>query len=230
MSTDEMRHYLDLVGDRYSIIHEGILDSIKNWVQSLGNPVKQRGQELTAQLASQLRSKYSATVPQQTQKSNKDWMWAKLSYKNLYDFAKHSGFTDNDIDRALKNPIVTNNLKQLFRTLPADTVKPTLPLSGATIKNNTGFISATIDKQTRQYLSKAIATAVIDGLSYIEQSAAADNEKQPQSQTPTPTAATKTAEPEKSPTTGSGPSENPEQIKQAVDKIKTYLASKEGVV
>jgi hypothetical protein len=223
-----MRNYLNLVEDRYSIIHEGIFDSIKNWIAGLGSPVKRRGQELINQLAAKLKTKYAATVPQQTQQSNKDWMWSKLSYKNLYDFVKSSGFSDEEIDRALQNPIVTNNLKQLFRTLPADVNKPVLPLKGAAIKNNTGFVSTTVDRQTKQYLSKAIATAIIDGLSYIEQSKASTGNTRPSASTAaaSTTSATNTTTP--AGTTAASDVQDPAQIKQAVDKIKTYLASKEG--
>jgi len=225
----EMRHYLNIVEDKNSIIHEGILDSIKKWVSGLGGPVKQRGQELINDLAAQLKSKYGAAVPKQTQQANRDWMWGKLTYKNLYDFLKKNQFEDADIDTALRNSIVSNNLKQLFRTLPADVEKPTLPLKGATIRNNTNFISAAVDSQSKQYLSKAIALAVIDGLSYIDQ----DKKSQEKPTAPSTQPPDTTAEPTASkPSAGTAPAtspataEDPVKIKAAVDKLKTYLASK----
>lgn len=229
MSADEMRRYLDVVTDETAQINEGILDSIKNWIAGLGGPVKKRGNEMLVALTAQLKSRYGATVPAQTQKSNKDWMWSKLSYKNLYDFAIKSGFQDADIDRALINPIVTNNLKQLYRTLPADAEKPTLPLKSSVIKTNPGLVSTTVDKQTKQYLSKAVAAAIIDGLAYIEDEKGGDTD-QPDAQKPIAQQPAQSAKPAAA---GTGSTAAPTEItadaaKQAVDAIKQYLDSKRG--
>ena len=229
MSADEIRRYLDVVTDETAQINEGILDSIKNWIAGLGSPVKKRGNEMVLALAGQLKSRYGATVPKQTQSSNKDWMWSKLSYKNLYDFAKKNGFEDGDIDRALKNPIVTNNLKQLFKTLPTDAEKPFLPLKSSVIKTNPGLVSTTVDKQTKQYLSKAIAAAIIDGLAYIEDGKGGETDQpaaqKPIAQQPAPSAKPAVA--------GTGVTAAPAEItadaaKKAVDAIKQYLDSKRG--
>lgn len=166
-----MRHYMNAVIRADNVaLDEGVVDSIKNWIRGLSDPVKRRGLELTKTLQTQLVNRYGATVPDQIKRSNKSWMWGKLSYRDLYRFgSKVMNMSDDEIDRALKNPIVNNNLKQLMRSQPAGTDAPALPLKSSTIMNNSNPISTSIDRQTKEYLSKTIAIAVIDGLAYMEQ-------------------------------------------------------------
>jgi len=228
-----MRHYIDAVNEPPVSLDEGILDSIKKWITGLSSPVKSRGQELVKNLEAKLKTAYAPKVPDDVQKANAGWMWSKLTYMSLYKFAIQNGFDDADIDRAFKNPIVNNNLKQLIRSMPADADKPILPLKSANIKTNTSFISTTIDKQTRQYLSKAIAVAVLDGLAYIEQS---KKDNAPASETPpatgagTPPAGTPPAggTAPAAPAAPRGISTDPEELKSAIEKIKAGLEKMGG--
>lgn len=223
-----MRHYMNAVVRADNVpLDEGVIDSIKNWVRGLSDPVKRRGLELTKVLQTQLTNKYGATVPAQVKSSNKSWMWSKLSYRDLYRFgSKIMNMSDDEIDRALKNPIVNNNLKQLMRSHPAGTDAPALPLKSSSIMNNSNPISTTIDKQTKEYLSKAIAVAVIDGMAYIEQEKA-DAEKKPE----TPPETGSPARPETSepaaPVAASTPT-TPDDIKSAILAIKQGLAAMKG--
>jgi hypothetical protein len=213
-------------------LDEGIVDSIKNWIRGLSDPVKRRGMELTKSLQTQLTNKYGASVPAQVKSSNKSWMWSKLSYRDLYRFGSLvMKMDDAEIDRAMRNPIVNNNLKQLMRAQPTGTDSPALPLKSSTIQNNSNPISTTIDKQTKEYLSKAIAAAVIDGLAYIEQEKA-DKAEKPEQPSATGTAAK--PEPEAAPApAGTAPAAattptTPDDIKSAILAIKQGLASMKG--
>lgn len=112
-----MRHYMNVVAPaNIRPLDEGIVDSIKNWIRGLSDPVKRRGMELTKSLQTQLTNKYGASVPAQVKSSNKSWMWSKLSYRDLYRFGSLvMKMDDAEIDRAMRNPIVNNNLKQIGR-------------------------------------------------------------------------------------------------------------------
>jgi hypothetical protein len=171
MIDNQMRQYIDVVQAPRAGVHldEGIVSNIKNWINSLGDPIKKKGMAHVRDMGEWLKSKYGAKVTAQEKSTNKSWMWSKVTYKDLYQFATHSlGATEEELNRALKNPIVNNNLKQLYNSLPDGVDHPALPLKATTIQNNINPISATIDKQTREYLSKAIASAVLDGLVYID--------------------------------------------------------------
>lgn len=187
---NDMRYFINTISTPInSQIDEGIIDSIKNWINSLNSPVKSRGLELVNRLEGQLTSKYGAHVSKQIKSSNPSWMWSRLTYQNLYKFATQvSGFDDTELDRALKNPIVTNNLRQLYRSPSAggDTGSMSLPLKSNIIKNNNDFISTVVDTETKQYLSKAIASAILDGLAYIDQEKK-DNVNHPRSTSDTNT-------------------------------------------
>ena len=224
-----MRHYIDAISSP-PILDEGIIDSIRQWIQGLNEPVKVRGQALTKGLEGQLVSKYGSEVPQQVKSSNKTWMWSRLTYQNLYKFATQvEHFTDIELDRALKNPIVTNNLKQLFQNAPNDkdgASRMALPLTSAIIKNNSNFISTIVDPQSKQYLSKAIAVAVLDGLAYIEQGKK-DNTS-PQDQAPDQAGKQSAVEPEA--TTQAGPEAelSTDDLRSAIQSIKQGLARIKG--
>jgi len=169
MTGTDLRQFMNIVHETPLIIDEGVIDSIRKWISGLASPIRARGNKLSASLQSALKQRYGASVPAQVQSSNKEWPWSKMTYADLYKFAINNEFTDDDIDRALKNPIVTNNLNALLKAMPTGTNKPSLPLKAANIKSNLSVVSTMIDKQTQQYLSKAIALAVIDGLAYIQQ-------------------------------------------------------------
>ena len=172
MTENNMRLYMDAV----SIVHdepeldEGIIDSIKKWISTLSSPVKAKGARLVSDLERLIQNSPAASRITDVEKKNKSWPWSVLTYRMLYNFAISKGFEDVDIDRALRNPIVTNNMKHVIRALPDGVEKPILPLAVANIKGNTRFISPQIDKQTREYLSRPIAIAVMDGLAYVQQS------------------------------------------------------------
>jgi hypothetical protein len=230
MMDNPMRHYMNAVTRIDKVpLDEGFIDSIRNWVKGLSDPVKHRGLELTKTLQSQLTNKYGATVPAQVKSANKSWMWGKLSYRDLYRFGSQvMKMSDDEIDRALKNPIVNNNLKQLMRTQPAGTDSPTLPLKSSSIMNNSNPISTTIDKQTKEYLSKAIAVAVIDGMAYIEQEKA-DKEEKPE-QTPATGTSAKPETGEPTPAAPAAPDTptTSDDIKSAILAIKQGLAAMKG--
>lgn len=229
MMDNSMRHYMNAVSRTDAVpLDEGIVDSIRNWVRGLSDPVKRRGLELTKTLQSQLTNKYGATVPAQVKSANKSWMWSKLSYRDLYRFGSQvMKMSDDEIDRALKNPIVNNNLKQLMRAQPPGTDAPTLPLKSSSIMNNSNPISTTIDKQTKEYLSKAVAIAVIDGMAYIEQEKA-DKEEKPEQPSATGTSVKpETGEPTPSALAADTPA-TPDDIKSAILAIKQGLAAMKG--
>jgi hypothetical protein len=229
---NELRQYIDLVSTTTQSIDEGVIDSIRKWVAGLASPIRYRGNQLSKTLEQMLVRKYGSSVPQQVQKTNKSWPWGKLTYADLYKFAVSNDFTDDDLDRALKNPIVTNNLKQLIRSLPSDVDAPVLPLKSANIKSNTNIISSTIDKASQQFLSKAIALAVIDGLAYIAQDRADKAADEKKSAEPAKDQAdTRAAVPEPE-TAGSTPTPNPasgtEDIAATINAIKQGLARMKG--
>lgn len=224
---NSMRHHIDIISSP-PILDEGIIDSIQQWIQGLNEPVKIRGQALTNGLEGQLVSKYGSEVPQQVKSSNKTWMWSRLTYQNLYKFATQvEKFSDIELDRALKNPIVTNNLKQLFQNAPTDKESGgpmALPLTSNIIKNNSNFISSVVDPQTKQYFSKAIAVAILDGLSYIEQGKKDD--AAPQTQAPDQIA----QQPEEPAATATGPETelSTDDLRRAIQSIKQGLAKVKG--
>lgn len=227
MSGIEMRDYLNRVGSPLNqpVIEEGILDSIKKWIAGLASPIKARGNQYSKALEQKLRSKYGASVPKQVQSSNKEWPWSKLTYADLYQFASSQEFTDEEIDRALRNPIVANNMKALLRAAPAGGNQPMLPLKASSISTNKTIISTIMDKQTKQYLSKAIALAVIDGLAYIAQSKSDKKQDQPEKPESTDNKPELPATSGNAPAPGSQPSSpSPQQ-----DLAATISAIKQGL-
>lgn len=172
MSIDnEMRRYINVVETSPKLpVTEGIIDSLKKWISGLNEPVKRQGLKNAKDFESRLKTRYGADTPDQVKSSNRDWVWSKVTYKDLYDFAtKMAGAAEEDLNRVFRNKIVNNNLKQIIAALPPDSDPPQLPLTGAKIQNNKTPISPTIDPQTKQYNSKAVVLAVLDGLAYIEQ-------------------------------------------------------------
>lgn len=234
MSNNQMREYINAVSfPARTVIDEGIVSNIKNWIKGLSDPVRLKGQQMASALEKVLTNRYAAKVPDQVKKANKSWAWSRLTYKDLYLFASQQmKMTDEEIDRALKNPIVNNNLKQLVRAMPAGAKPPALPLKSSTIQNNSSVISSTIDKQNKEFLSKAIAVAVIDGLAYIDQEKA-DAGKPSADQEPAP-ARPSGGEPATAASTGtSAPAAKelpttPEDMKTAIDAIRSGLAKMKG--
>ncbi len=227
MTENQMRHYIDAIKrPPLPQLDEGVIDSIKNWIKGLSDPVKRRGAELMKNLEAQLKNKYGAKVPDQVKKSNKNWVWSKLTYRDLYRYAAQAiGMDDADIDRALKNPIVNNNLKQVIKALPAGIDAPQLPLRSATMQNNTNIISPTIDKTTKEYVSKAIAAAIIDGLAYIEQEK--DDKGKPAALAPSAGSQVSGDQPDSGGSSGGMPS-SPDDIKAAIQAIRQGLAKVKG--
>lgn len=167
----DIRQFINIIEDTTYQLDEGVIDSIRQWIQKLSGPVKSQGQELVNQLESQLASRYNSQVAPQIKQANNSWMWSRLTYKTLYGFAiQVGGVNDAELDRILKNPVITNNLKQIFR-LPSkgQANNIALPLQSNIIKNNNDYITSVVDPQTKQYLAKSIATAVLDGVAYIDQ-------------------------------------------------------------
>lgn len=238
MTTNPMRRYIDAIDKSDSspiVLDEGVIDSIKKWISGLSDPIKKRGQEMVKDLENRLKTKYGAKIPDQVKKSNKGWMWSRITYRDLFNYATQvQGVTVEELDRALRNPIVTNNLKQVIKTLPPDVDAPALPLKGATMNNNTNYISPTIDKGSNEYLSKAIAVAVLDGIAYIEQAkkdqeadSAKAAEKSQAEPTPSAPGATPDSGSSATATPGTTPS-TPDDIKAAIAAIKQGLAKMKG--
>jgi len=225
MTENNMRQYMDAV----DVVHgrhaldEGIIDSIKKWISTLSSPVKAKGLKLTSDLERSIRNSPAASRITDVEKKNKSWPWGMLTYRMLYNFAISKGFEDADIDRVLRNPIVTNNMKHVIRALPDGVEKPILPLTVANVKGNTRFISPQIDKQTREYLSRPIAIAVMDGLAYVQQSKEDAEAAQKQTQaTPTPA-------PTARPSTGTAPGSTGSAEKSASDIKATITAIEKGL-
>ena len=98
------------------------------------------------------------------------------------------------------------------------------------IKNNTQFIAPVIDTDTKTYLSKAVAAAVIDGLSYINQHRL--DKDQPERATSRPVmqepAATSTSQDGSTNTTASATPSTPADIDAMIAKIGSALADIRG--
>lgn len=235
--TSDMRGIIDRLAPastetKDEVLEEGIIDSIRNWISSLSNPVKKKGLENLRDLESRLRTKYGSQVPQQVKSANKDWIWSKATYRDLYNFASQVlGADQASIEAALKNKIVVNNLKLVVRQLPDGVDPPTLPLTSRNMQNNTSVISPTIDPQTKQYLSKAITIAILDGLAYIEQQKADAQQAATRPASTAPTAAPATAAP--ATPAGSAPAvpgmpSSPDDIKAAIAAIRAGLSAMKG--
>lgn len=225
--TSDMRKIIDSLDDKQTL-DEGIIDSIRGWIRRLSDPVKQKGAQNLMDFAKRLENKYSAQVPQQVKSTNKEWVWSKVTYKDLFNFTTSVlGASSQDLDRALRNNIVTNNMKYVVALLQDEVEKPTLPLTSGNIQNNMSVISPTVDPQTKQYLSKAIAIAILDVLAYIEQQSIDTNKSVsvPQSG-PGPDTTTTQAAPASSP----GIPTNPEDIRAAIVAIKQGLAAMKGTI
>lgn len=219
-------------------IDEGIIDSIRNWISKLSDPVKRAGAEHLRDLESRLKTKYGAKVPQQVKTANKQWMWSKITYKDLFNFVTQVlDKTPEDLDSALKNKIVMNNLRHVVNALPDGTEAPPLPLTARVMQNNSSIISPTIDPQTKQYLSRAITIAIIDVMAYLDQqnadAAAAQAKKAAatpsaapaaSATTPADTGGTAAAAPPAAPKAPT----SPDDIKAAIDAIKKGLAAMKG--
>lgn len=234
MIDSQMRQYIDVVKNSKTEVHlnEGIVSNIKNWINSLGDQIKKKGIANLREMEEWLKSKYGARVTTQEKSANKAWMWSKVTYKDLYQFAtQRLGSTEDELNRALKNPIVNNNLKQLYNSLPDGVDHPSLPLKATTIQNNINPISATIDKQTKEYLSKAIASAVLDGLIYIDSLKSSTPAQAASSAAPSNADGTKTADAVGSSTSPDVPASipsAPEDIKSAIQTIKQGIERLKG--
>lgn len=161
----EIRHLLDIINDDH--VNEGAIDTIKKWIGGLGDSIKNEASMYLNELGQLLAAKYGATVPPQVKSSNKTWMFGKLTYKQLYEYMRKLGYTDVEINQALKNPIVTNTLNRAFASLPQNTTHPSLPLSVNSMQSNPGIISTMVDKKNRIYLSRIIASIIFDSLAHI---------------------------------------------------------------
>lgn len=169
-NADLMKKYINAasLANQPHQIDEGVFQSIKNWISGLGDAVKKEGKETLLKFENFLKHRYGARVPQQTKLSNKSWMWSKVSYNDIYIFAtEYLSIEQSDLDRSLKNPIVTNNIRNVISTLPHGITPPQLPLSSATIRGNNNPISPTFDEQAKEYPSKAISAAIIDGIVHL---------------------------------------------------------------
>jgi hypothetical protein len=172
---DNMRWLMDRV-DEHEIqvsedtLDEGIIDRIRGWVQSLGEPAKRLGTRNFNDFENRLRIKYRSYVPAQARSSNKDWVWSKVTYADLHRFVTGILSTDaRDLDTVLKNKPVADVFRSIISTAPAGTGTPSIPPTSSNISNNTSVISPTITDGLDSYPSKIASMAVLDGLAYLEQ-------------------------------------------------------------
>lgn len=162
-----MKQYIDAASLAHpsAQLDEGVFQAIKSWISGLGDAVKKDGKATLLKFETFLKHRYGARVTQQVKSANKSWMWSKATYNDLYVFSTEYLSVDQvDLDRALKNPIVTNNIKKIIATLPSGISPPQLPLSSSTIRSNNNPISPTIEADSKDYPSKAISAAIIDGI------------------------------------------------------------------
>lgn len=219
----EIRHLLNVIEIDNPELNEGAIDTVKKWISGLGDSIKNEAASYLKELEQLLAAKYGATVPQEVKSANKTWMFGKLTYQNLYEYIRQLGFTDTEINQALKNPIVTNTLNRAFATLPANVRRPSLPLNVNSIQSNPGLISTMVDRKTRIYLSRVVASIIFDSLAHInatkqrndaiQSKAASSNIRQP-SDTPY-----------MSPTYSNIPQQKADVNDVEIEKLKSAIAS-----
>lgn len=172
---ENMRWLMDRVDETEipvsnDVLDEGVIDRIKGWIQSLGEPAKRLGTRNFNDFENRLRIKYRSYVPAQARSSNKDWVWSKVTYADLHRFATGILSTDaRDLDTVLQNNPVAEVFRSIISTAPAGTGAPSIPLTSSKISNNTSVISPTITAGSNSYPSKIASIAVLDGLAYLEQ-------------------------------------------------------------